>query len=538
MGVQKDIGVGGMNAGFPERVLRFSIRNTLPLTIGSLLWSGAAIWIYFSLPVSLLPNLNFPILSVVVEDPGLTAEEMEKQVALPMESALSGITNIRRVRSTSVSNLTLVTVQLNWGADLETGRQQVMQKIAGVQSSLPVGAQASLESLSSTLGQIQGFVLSGNISLTDLHDFVDVTLKPLLLQQERRLRSSGFRRHGEGIRRLRQARTIAAIRFNPERHRGRAGPEQRRFRRRNIGFGRAKLRDRRANPDDRPGWHPKRDHRREKQRPHPRPRRGARFRQPSSVSRRSTEQGTVLGGVVVEVIKQPDADSVAAVARRVQNFIDGYRSSLPAGVRIEKFYDQSGTVLDSIRGMEEAVVVLGAALVALILLLFLRSGRAALVAFTSIPTSLLSAMVFIKALGMSVNIMTLSALRSRDRHGHRRRDRRDRKFFLRHRALKPRCADRNVVQLEAAAEVAGPVASSTITTVAIFVPLIFLSGLAGRLFSPVGVVVSIVMMASLFFAFTLIPSVGPHLMKHAAPQETWDVAARRIRAKSQRRVEI
>ena len=109
---------------------------------------------------------------------------MEKQVALPMESALSGITNIRRVRSTSVANLTLVTVQLNWGADLEIARQQVMQKIASVQSSLPVGAQASLESLSSTLGQIQGFVLSGNLSLVDLHDFVDVKLKPLLLQQE------------------------------------------------------------------------------------------------------------------------------------------------------------------------------------------------------------------------------------------------------------------------------------------------------------------------------------------------------------------
>ena len=101
-----------------------------------------------------------------------------------MESALSGITNIRRVRSTSVANLTLVTVQLNWGADLEIARQQVMQKIASVQSSLPVGAQASLESLSNTLGQIQGFVLSGNLSLVDLHDFVDVKLKPLLLQQE------------------------------------------------------------------------------------------------------------------------------------------------------------------------------------------------------------------------------------------------------------------------------------------------------------------------------------------------------------------
>ena len=124
---------------FSEKILHFSLRNTLALTIGSLLWSAAAVWIYFSLPVSLLPNLNFPILSVVVEDQGLTSEEMEKQVALPLESALSGITNIRRVRSTSVANLTLVTVELNWNANLELGRQQVMQKIASVQSSLPSG---------------------------------------------------------------------------------------------------------------------------------------------------------------------------------------------------------------------------------------------------------------------------------------------------------------------------------------------------------------------------------------------------------------
>ena len=232
--------------------------------------------------------------------------------------------------------------------------------------------------------------------------------------------------------------------------------------------------------------------------------------------RGGAEQGSTAG-VVVEVIKQPDAD-VVAVSRRVQNFVDGYRASLPGGVRIEKFYDQSELVVDSIHGVEEAVL-LGAGLVALILLLFLRSWRAALVAFTSIPTSLLSALVFMKALGMSINIMTLSALALATGMVI------DDAIvvienFFRHRALKPD-APIETLFVEAAAEVAGPVVSSTVTTVAIFVPLIFLSGLAGRLFSPVGVVVSIVMMASLFFAFTLIPSVGPHLMKEAAPQDTW-----------------
>src|SRR5258708_38607428 len=154
---------------FSERVLRFSIRNTLSLVLISVVWSGVAAWVYFALPISLLPNLNFPTLSIIVEDPGLTAEEMEKQVALPMESSMSGIYNVRLVRSASVANLTLVSVQLNWGANLEIARQQVMQKVASVQGSLPAGASVEVESLSNTLGTIQGFVLSGGSSLADLH---------------------------------------------------------------------------------------------------------------------------------------------------------------------------------------------------------------------------------------------------------------------------------------------------------------------------------------------------------------------------------
>jgi len=499
----------------PERVVHFSIRNTSAMILGSLIWSGMALAVYFALPLSLLPNLNFPALSIVVEDPGLTAEEMEKQVALPIESAMSGITDARRVRSTSVANLSLVTVQLNWGANMEAARQQVMQRIASVEGSLPAGTQVSLESLSATLGQVQGFVLSGNVPLADLHDFAEYKLKPLLLQQKGVLEILIF---GGLVKEyavfVKPAQLVqydltlkdiedALVRNNVTSAGGILDlgsqsfamvPQTQLTDLASIQSALVAVKNNVA----------------------------VRVRDVARVSinhlpyRGGAEQGGAAG-VVIEVIKQPDADTVA-VTRATQKFIDGYRAAVPAGVTIKKFYDQSELVLDSVHGVEEAVI-LGAALVAAVLFVFLGSGRAALVAFTSIPTALLSAIVFMKALGMSLNIMTLSAMAIATGMVI------DDAIvvienFFRHRTLNP--ADPvDVLFVRATSEVAGPVISSTITTVAIFVPLIFLSGLAGPLFSPVGVVVSIVMMASLFFGFTLIPGVGARLLKKTSATEIW-----------------
>jgi CzcA family heavy metal efflux pump len=497
-----------------EKLLRFSLRNTLAFGLLSLLWCGAAVWIYFSLPISLLPNLNFPVLNVSIEMPGLTAEEMEKQAALPMESALSGIANVRRVRSTSVANLSLVTVQMNWGADLEMARQQVLQKMNGAQSGLPAGARVSLESLSGTLGQIQGFVISGGASLADLYEFVNVKLKPLLLQQAGVFEVLTFggmaKEYAVFVKpsRLQQFDLTlkdvqdALIRNNVTSAGGMLDFGSQSF----AIVAQTQLTDVQSIENVIIAV---------KNNVPVRVQDVARVTIDHMPYRGGAERGTTPG-LVVEIVKQPDADTVG-VARRVQALVDVFSAQLPQNVRIEKFYDQSELVLDSIHGVEEAVL-LGAALVALILLCFLRSWRAALVAFASIPTSLLSALIFMKMFGMSLNIMTLSAIALATGLVI------DDAIVVienvfRHRELKPQ-APIGELFIEAAMEVAGPVASSTITTIAIFAPLVFLSGLAGRLFAPVGVVVSVVMLASLFFAFTLIPSVGPRLMTDAPPRRS------------------
>jgi CzcA family heavy metal efflux pump len=498
-----------------EKLLRFSVRNTLTLCLISLLWVGIAVWVYFTLPISLLPDLNFPTLSIVVEAPGLTAEEIEKQAALPMESAMSGIYHVARVRSASVANLSLITVQLTWGADLQLARQQVQQKIASVQGDLPPGASVSVESLSNTLGQVQGFILSGGNSLADLHDFAEYHLKPQILQRPGVFDVTVFgglvKEYAVFVNpsRLEQYDLTlkdiedALVRNNVASVGGILDlgsqsfamvPETRLSDLASIQSTIVAVKNNVA----------------------------IRVKDIGRVAishlpyRGGAESGDT-SGVVIEIIKQPASD-VVSVTRGIDKFLKTYTSSMPSGVRIAKYYDQSELVLDSIHGVEEAVL-LGALLVGVILLIFLRSWRASVVAFTSIPTALLSALVFMKWLGMSLNIMTLSALAIATGMVI------DDAIVIienvfRHRALKPEAAATDLF-IEAAAEVAGPVASSTITTVAIFVPLIFLSGLAGRLFAPVGVVVSIVMTASLLFAFTLIPSVGPHLMGRATVQKGW-----------------
>ncbi len=491
--------------GFSETILRFSIKNTKLLVLLSILWSLFAVWIYTSLPLSLLPNLNFPSLSVVVENQGLTAKELEKQVALPVESAMSGIYNVRRIRSTSVSNISLISIQLKWGADVEFARQQVIQKLATIQGGLPKGSDVSVETLSNTLGQVESFVLTGGSSLLDLYDFAKYRLRPALLQQN-------------GVFQVLIFGGLApeyAVFLDPEELQKfdlSIGDVRDAVARNNVAtiggvldlgaqsFGimpRTRLTDIKSIEDTIVAV---------------RSNVPVRIKDIANVRlthlpyRGGAEDGKTPS-VAIQIVKQPNAN-VVDVTRGVDTFLKDFK--LPAKVSIKKYYDQSEVVYEAVRGVEEAVV-LGAALVGLILLLFLRSWRASLVAFTSIPTSLLSSIVFMRYFGMSLNVMSLSALAIATGMVI------DDAIvvienFFRHRELTPHDSVPELF-LRAASEVAGPVLSSTITTVAIFVPLIFLTGLAGRLFSPVGVIVSIVMTASLVFAFTLIPSVGPHLIR-------------------------
>ena len=499
-----------------RKLLRFSLRNLLGLSVVSAAWAGIAVWSYFKLPVDLLPNLNFPTLSVVVEDQGLTAEELEKQVTVPVESALSGIYNVKRVRSATVANLALVTVQLTWGADLQVARQQVMQKIATVQGSLPPGANVDLESLSNTLGQVQGFVLSGGGSLSSLYDFAQYKLKPMLLQQEGVydvLVFGGFvdeyALFVAPSKLVKYDLTLGDVRDALVRNNVASVGGILDLGSQSFGIvPKTKLSDKasiestivtvRNNVPVRV--------------------RDIGHVELSHLPYRGGAEQESKPGVVVTVVKQPRADTVA-LTKRIDAFLETAEASFPQGVSIRKFYDQSELIVDSIRGVEEAVV-LGALLVGVILLVFLESWRASLVAFASIPVSLLSALVFMRMYGMSLNIMTLSALAIATGMVI------DDAIVVienvfRHRAMSP---GKPIADLfvEAAAEVAWPVASSTVATVAIFAPLAFLTGLAGRLFSPVGVVVSIVMTASLVFALTLIPSVGRHVLKSSKARE-WEM---------------
>ncbi len=496
--------------GFWDKILRFSINNTRILVVLSILWSALAIWIFTTLPLGLLPSLNFPALSVVVENQGLTAQELEKQVALPVESAMSGIYNVKRIRSTSVSNVAMVRVQLKWGADINLAREQVQQKLASLRGSLPQGSKISVETLSTTLGEVESFSLTGGKSLEALYDFAKYHLRPALLQQN-------------GVFQVLIFGGLApeyAVFLDPEKlekYDLTIGAIRSAIAKNNVAtvggvldlgtqsFGilpRTRMTNVKSIKDtivavynDMP----------------------IRIRDIAQVrkSHLAYRGGAIQGdtpGVVIQIVRQPSAN-VVAVTHAIDEFFKHYK--LPVGVKITKFYDQSEVVYAAVRGVEEAVV-LGALLVALILLVFLKSPRASLVAFTSIPTSLLSSIVFMRYLHMSLNVMSLSALALATGMVI------DDAIvvienFFRHRELSPHDSISEVFR-RAAGEVAGPVFSSTITTVAIFVPLIFLTGLAGRLFSPVGVIVSIVMSASLVFAFTLIPSVGPHLIKGHPPK--------------------
>jgi CzcA family heavy metal efflux pump len=220
-------------------------------------------------------------------------------------------------------------------------------------------------------------------------------------------------------------------------------------------------------------------------------------------------------GIVVNIFRQPTAN-VLAVSRGVSNELEKLRSHLPMGVTIKPAYDESSLVRSSIANVQEAIQT-GIILIIVVLLVFLRSWRSTLIAAITIPLSALAVFSIMYLLGQSLNLMSLGGLavaiglviddaivvvENIDRQLHM-------------------TSDSLLAVSRALDELIGPVTSSTLTTVVVFLPLIFLSGVPGQFFTSLTVTLSAAVLFSLLLALTVTPLLSAQLLgrKKARPAE-------------------
>ncbi|MEO8484354.1 MAG: efflux RND transporter permease subunit, partial [Acidobacteriota bacterium] len=473
---------------------------------------GLGIVSYLRLSTDVFPDLTVPVFNVITQNASMAPEELELSVTLPVESSLNGLPGVQHIRSTTQMGVSQVTVEFDSEMDYWRARQLVTERLAQVLPQLPAGTDAPLlSSVTNRLNEVYEFLVEGDadpMALRDLAEF-DVRYRILAVPGV-----AAIERLGGELRQLQvqlnpgrmQATGITlddvlkAVRESNENAPGgfvSVGATE--FSVRSLG---------RIHSAD--------DLRRSVITVHT----GtpvtlgdvARVTEGAAV-RRGSAHAAGRDVVSCRVIKQFGTDTVA-VTRAIRAALDDTQRTLPAGIRLRTVYDQSELIDHALTSVERAILV-GSVLVVLVLFVLLGDGRSALIVTVTLPLSVVLAGIAMRGLGAGMNTMTLGGLAisvgilvdaaiimTENIH---------------HRLAMAGDDDRVGVVLEAATEVGRPIAFATLIIMAVFLPLLLMTGIEGRLYRPLALTVISAMVASLLLSLTLVPALCGWFLK-AAPR--------------------
>jgi len=467
------------------------------------------------------PDLSAPVFNVIVQNAAMGAEELEASVAIPLETALAGLPDVRRIRSSSQLGVSQVTVEFEADADYYRARQLVAERIGQVTTSLPPGTDAPLlSSLTGRLNEILEFTLeaeSGAVDLMTLRDLAEFEIKNRLLAVPG---VAAVERLGGYLRQFQ-------IQIDPTRMSAR-----------NITFDEVMHAVEDANVNASGGfvtqggteWAVRAVGRAQSLDDLRTTVVAVKERVPvmlgdvaDVVEAPALRRGVAhrLAGEVVScrVVKQFGADTVT-VAAAVRAALREIGRSLPKGVTLRMVYDQSDLVSSALGGVSRAILI-GAGLVVVVLFVLLGNWRAALLVTFTLPLTIALSGLLLRAGGIGINTMTLGGLaiavgllvdaaiivtenivhHLQQRPGMSRRD----------------------VALHAAQQVGRPIFFATLIVVAVFVPLFAMTGIEGRMYQPLAAAVVAALAASLVLALTLVPVTAAILLRAPKPDAAEDV---------------
>jgi len=461
--------------------------------------------------LDIFPEFSPRQVVVQTEAPGLTAEQVERRVTQPLENALGGLLGLKDLRSESIEGLSVVTVIFEDDEDLYRARQQVSERLASVANLLPHGTGPPLAvPLSSSSATLLTLGLTGKSPLL-LRDFVDWTLVPHLLAVPGVADVNVF---GGGLRQLQVRPDPIRLREHGLGFNSLMNGLEASLRRQGLGFI--------ATPNQRlpltleePGPYPK-GLRRLPLAP------GLPLEQVATIDWGaappiSAAQVGGQRGLVLMVIGQYGANTLT-VSRRVERVLADFGPLLEKqGITLHpRLFRPADYIERSIRSLGGHLLI-GALLVVVVLYGFLGDWRSALICTLAIPLSLLSAALILLEAGVNLNIMVLGGLAIAlgevvddaiiDTENIFRR--------LRQNRLAPQPRPIAPIILEASLEVRGSVVYATFIVALVFVPLLTLGGVAGRLFAPLGSAYILAILASLGVALTVTPALGYLLLGHS-----------------------
>ena len=490
-----------------DALIRFSLKNRFFVLTLCIFVFFYGTWLGLKTPVDVFPDLNRPRVTVITEAHGLAPEEVETLITLPLESSLNGMPGVLGVRSSSGVGISIIYVNFQWGTDIYRNRQLVAERLQLASETLPADVQPVMGPMASIMGEIQFVGLRAkdqSYSHLELREIADWVIRPRLMSipgvsqvvvmgggvKQYQILISAEKLLKKGISVDALADALSQISQNTTGGFIQKGGKEFLIRPMARAIG---LEDLKQTPI---GYH---------------------FGKPvlledvaqirlGAKEKRGQASINAEPAVVLTIQKQPDADTIL-LTQQIDKALGGLQKSLPSKVRLETdLFRQSNFINAAISNVLEALRD-GSLMVAIILFIFLLNIRTTVITLIAIPMSFAITFIMFHLLGLSINTMTLGGLAIAigelvddaiiDVENVFKR--------LRQNKLSDRPQPVLTVVYKASKEIRSSVVISTAIVIAVFIPLFALSGLEGRLFTPMGLAYIISLTASLAVSLSLTP---------------------------------
>lgn len=518
-----------------NKIISYSLHNRLLVLVCAMLLLVGGVYTAYHTDVDVFPDLNAPTVVIMTEAHGMAPEEVERLVTFPVETAVNGAMNVRRVRSSSTTGFSVVWVEFDWGTDIYKARQIVSEKLAIVGEELPQNiGKPTLGPQSSILGEILIIgMTSDTTSLLDMRTMADWTIRPRLLstggvaqvavlggdikEYQILLDPARMKHYGIGL-----DQVLSVCRQMNQNANGGVLYEYD-----NEYIIRGVLSTNKAEeiakgvvamtPDNIPvlleniatvkigGKSPKLGLASEKGKP----------------------------AVLITVTKQPNTSTID-LTEKLDRIVADLQKNMPADVHISTdIFRQSRFIESSINNVKNSLFE-GSFFVIVVLFLFLMNIRTTVISLIALPLSLLVSILSLHYMGLTINTMSLGGMAIAigslvddaivDVENVYKR--------LRENRLLPAGEQRSTLEVvyDASREVRMPILNSTLIIVVSFVPLFFLTGMEGRMLIPLGIAFIVALFASTVVALTLTPVLCSYMLDRKGEKPTQDAwIARKLR---------
>ncbi len=490
-----------------NKIIRFSLNNKLFVLLGTAILIIAGIYTVQKMDIDVFPDLTAPTVVIMADAEGMAPEEVERLITFPIETAVNGATDVRRVRSASMQGYSFVWVEFDWGTDIFKARQIVSEKMVAVTESMPAGIQPVLAPQSSVMGEILFVGLqSDTTSMMDLRTLAEWSIKPVILatggvsqvtiiggeykqyqvladpqlmryykvtmdELQAVCSSLGSNSSGGVVREYGNEYTIRGIARTSD----------------TEVLGNSLVKMNNGNPvylSD------------------------VAKVQVGSAVKMGTASQNAKPAVIISISKQPNINTLN-VTRNIEKNLAELQKTLPSDVRLDtKIFRQADFIETSVSNVSRALIE-GAVLVIIILFVFLASFRTTVISVVAIPLSLLGSVIILKILGMNINTMSLGgmciAIGSLVDDAIIDVENVYKRLKQNHKKPKQEQESAFTVVFNASREIRASILNATLIIIVAFIPLFFLTGMEGRMLKPLGIAYIVALFMSLIVAMTLTP---------------------------------